>query len=249
MQCPRCGVLSADAWLVFQTYVQHQGIRGATTTTTLQRGREYHYSPVVTFDWMRCVDEECSQLVVRVHETEYEWVGEGTLSGPIEHTETYPLYPRGGVSRRLDAAVPDRFRKDYTEAAAIIDLSPRMSAVLARRILGDLLRLHGKTKSKYLTPQIDEFNKNKSHPRRLRDNLHHFREVSDFCAHTQESDEGEIIDVSREEAEWTLDITDRLFEYFIIERHRDLQMREAMDEKGKKAGRTAIPPLPKDEDD
>jgi hypothetical protein len=53
---------------------------------------------------------------------------------------------------------------------------------------------------------------------------------------------GEIIEVSREEAEWTLDVVDDLFDYFIVGPERDKARRADMDKKLKKAGRRAIEP-------
>jgi hypothetical protein len=84
--------------------------------------------------------------------------------------------------------------------------------------------------------------------RSLRENLHHFREVADFGAHTQKDDQQAAnIDVGREEAEWTLDVLDRLFDYFIATPAQDRKMREAMDERIKSAGRKPIEPLPLDD--
>lgn len=54
--------------------------------------------------------------------------------------ETWYVLPRFGSSVRLiDPTVPDPYRRDYEEATAILDVSPRMSAVLSRRLLADLL--------------------------------------------------------------------------------------------------------------
>jgi hypothetical protein len=101
-----------------------------------------------------------------------------------------------------------------------------MSAVLSRRILADLLeRYDGQTQFS-LAARIDNFSKDTTHPRRLRENLHYLREIADFGAHTQKDDQAEIVDVDRHEAEWTLEIIDRLFEYFILDPARDKEITE-----------------------
>jgi hypothetical protein len=131
------------------------------------------------------------------------------------------------------------------EAAAILDLSPRMSAVLSRRILGDLLERYAGQSRFFLTDRIDKFIADTTHPSYLRENLHHFREIADFGAHTQKNDQAEIINVDRAEAAWTLDILDSLFDYFIVAPERNRTLREAMDKKIEDAGRkplTAPPP-------
>lgn len=48
--------------------------------------------------------------------------------------------------------------------------------------------------------------------------------------------------MSRGEAEWTLDLVERLFEYFIVTPQRDKKMRVQMDERIKQAGRKPINP-------
>ena len=80
--------------------------------------------------------------------------------------------------------------------------------------------------------------------------LHHFREVGDFGAHTQEDQEEPettVIDVDRDEAEWTLDLVDRLFDYFIITPAKDEAIKRKVDEKGKRAGRKSLRPEAEEE--
>jgi hypothetical protein len=48
----------------------------------------------------------------------------------------------------------------------------------------------------------------------------------------------QIIDVDQHEAEWTLEIVDRLFDYFIVEPTTDREIRESIDEELREADRT-----------
>jgi len=122
-----------------------------------------------------------------------------------------------------------------------------MSSVLSRRILGDLLEHYAQIKNNSVAKQIDIFSADTAHPRRLREGLHHFREVGDFAAHTQTDEQtNEIIDVDRDEAEWTLDRVDGLFDYFIVGPKQEAERLAAMDKKIADAGRKKIPPLPPD---
>jgi len=121
-----------------------------------------------------------------------------------------------------------------------------MSAVLARRILADLLEQYAGNKEFGLADRIDAFNKKAAHPRDLRESLHHFREVANLGAHTETSDQGQTVRIEREEAEWTLSLVERLFEYLIVSPTRDQKMRDAIDEKIKAAGRKPIKRLPDD---
>ncbi len=198
-------------------------------------GTGYH------LDWMRCGNEDCEQLVIRMHT-----FTQGGYMQP-EVRESWFVFPRfGSTARPVDPTVPERFRRDFLEAAAILDISPRMSAVLARRILADLLAEYAGQKQFNLSDRIDAFNKDASRPRTLRENLHRFREVANLGAHTTTSDQGDIIEIEREEADWTLELVERLFEALIVAPAADRKMRDNIDAKIKAAGRKPIEPLPKD---
>jgi hypothetical protein len=58
----------------------------------------------------------------------------------------------------------------------------------------------------------------------------------------KDSSEPAIIDVDREEAEWTLDLVDRLFDYFILQPAKDKAIKQKLDSKIKRAGRTPLRP-------
>src|SRR5260370_360466 len=64
---------------------------------------------------------------------------------------------------------------------------------------------------------IDKVIEDTSYQRAIRENLHYLREIGGFGAHTQrDQTTGEIIDIGHDEAEWTLDVIDGLFDYFIV---------------------------------
>jgi hypothetical protein len=239
VKCPICGDHSPPAWRAFKT--EPSAAHGYVDALP---GAKSILEDVI-LDWMRCSNEECEELIVRVHEQRLT----GTVS-PLLRTDTWIVRPRfGDTERPIHAIVPEPFRTDYAEAAAILSLSPRMSAVLSRRILADLLESYAELTEFSLTARIDKFAADAAHPRQLRENLHHFREVADFGAHTQKDDQAAVINVGREEAEWTLDLLDRLFDYFIATPAKDQKIREAMDERIKGAGRKPIQPLPADPPD
>lgn len=237
MKCPTCGENTPDAW----EPLWRQAERGGQIHA-INRGTTGLVS--ISLDYMQCANPRCQEAVIRVHQTLSGGLAAKTRSerGP----ELWYACPRGS-SRRVDPRVPEPFRRDYNEAAAILGLSPRMSAVLSRRIMGDLLKAYAGKDHFSLTARIDSFTSESGRPSTLTDNLHHFREIADFGAHTQEDQEaaGEvsaIIDVDREEAEWTLDLVDRLFDYFIVTPAKDEAVRRKMDEKIEKAGRKPLRP-------
>jgi Domain of unknown function (DUF4145) len=235
VKCPICRDHSPPTWQHFYTRINGSEVAGLPS--------EKNVLEDVQLDWMRCSNEECEQLIVRVHEQRIT----GVLS-PLLRTDSWIARPRFGETERpIHALVPEPFRTDYAEAAAILEISHRMSAVLSRRILGDLLKKYAGKEQGTLAAQIDAFTGESGHPSSVTSNLHHFREVANFGAHTQEDQQAEdgepvVIDVDRDEAEWTLDMVDRLFDYFIVQPAKDEEIKSRMDEKIQRAGRKPLRP-------
>lgn len=234
MKCPVCGEHTPPSWHPFQTHMASGLIHA------LKAGKD-DVQEDVSVDWMRCGNEECEQLVVRMQERQVEFVG----NIPIEHRDSWLARPRFGQAQRpIDALIPEPFRKDYAEAGAILDLSHRMSAVLARKIVSDLLRKYAGRSEKRLTAQIDAYVTEPGHPGAITSGLHHVREAADMSAHTMEepdtSEEPAVIEIDREEAEWTLDFVDRLFVHFIVQPAKDAAIKARIEEKGARAGRRPL---------
>jgi len=237
MRCPTCGQNSPETWKVLK--VDFGGGTASYRDDIRGPGADRY-----KVDWMQCANQDCREIVIRVHKTGIRITGG---QEPVGVVTSLVVWPPGGAARRVvDPIVPPPMRDDLNEAASILDLSPRMSAVLARSILADLLAEFAGHKEFGLETQIDSFNKNTSHPRALRENLHRFRETANLGAHTTTSDQGAVIRVEREEAEWTLDLVARLFDYLIVTPASDKKMRDAIDEKIRAANRKPIKPLPDD---
>jgi hypothetical protein len=244
MKCPTCGENTPDAWSSW--HVLGGGGGGLSGLQQHLAGaihvsgrliREY----TISFDYMRCANHECQQLVIRGH----NGYRKPDPHAPEWITETWQVWPRR-TSRRIDPLVPSEIRKDYVEAAALLDVSPKMSAVLSRKIVFDLLESYAGVSEYTLKGSLDKFIADTTHPQRVRDNLQHLREIGDFGAHTKRDGVGQIIDVSHEDAEWTLDLIDRLFDYFIVDPERDRQMQAKWDKNVADVGRKPITPVPPD---
>jgi hypothetical protein len=246
MQCPVCSQHTPDAWELLVKLVR-PGYQDSITVEPPEVAHEPGHRPLRSFvsvDFMFCANPKCKQLIVRLHETLD--VPPHAVSNPETLTWTWLARPRRAV-RPINALVPEPFRSDYLEAAAILDTSPRMSAVLSRSILADLLAKYAQLTQYKLSDQVNAFIEDKSRPRSIRENLHYLREIADFGAHTQTNDRAEIIPVERDEAEWTLRVIDDLFEHFIVGPEKDRVIRERFDKKLADAGRNQIQALPEDE--
>ncbi len=232
MKCPTCGENTPESWSALFTFDDSF----SSGSSRFLEGPQAH-NRHVRLDWMLCANPECKELVIRVHESAA--LSDSSITSWLARPRT--------AGRVVDVVVPDPYRVDYLEAAAILDISSRMSAVLSRRILADILEKYAELTDFSLKARIDAFVADTSHPHSLRENLGYLIEMGNFGAHTQTNDQGEIVDVNQEEAAWTLDLVERLFDYFIVSPEKDRKIREAFDEKLNAAKRKPIDTPPEEE--
>jgi len=246
MDCPFCRHAIAATWQHFVANTNNLGLPNhqfqAQLHSAVSRGQGRNAVSVTT-QWLQC--QNCQEIVIQITRSE---------AGQNPPTETWIALPKRPNLPALSELVADPFRKDYLEAWTILEDSPRMSAVLSRRLLADLLEKYASLNQFSLAKRIDEFITDTHHPLRIRQNLHHLREMGDFGAHTQQDrtaptpaaqtfSDPAIINVDKAEAEWTLKIIGDLFEYFIIAPEKDKDMRSLIDQKLRDASRKAIAPL------
>lgn len=249
MRCPHCAVEVNESWqYLFNDRPDFRGnpsdhLEDIVGKTNVQ-GFETPLKADIAFAWMHCPNRACGRLIVKGESTRTT-----SSSGipQVKKLAEWVVLPRR-FTRHVNPLVPEQYADDYRQAAAILDDSPKASAGLARRVLADLLADYGKYTQFQLSARIDAFVKDPNNPSALRQHLHYLREIADFGVHTQkDSTTGVIIDVEVGEAEWCLDVLDRLFDYFIIGPQRDDKMRTAFDEKLAQAGRKPIAPLPNED--
>jgi hypothetical protein len=244
-KCPHCNCANADMWesLVGFTDAKGQPLTEASKRMTAilpkrveisEQSTEMAESAIIY--WTQCRNVDCGRLVVFVEYGEhYEIDRHPTLR------QGWFAIPKRGAPRPIDERVPEPFRTDYLEASLILTDSARMSAVLARKILADLLERYANVpRSLKLSKMIDDFLGQKGHPSHVTDNLHYLREIADFAAHTQKDTLGNIVDINPGEAEWTLETVDSLLDYFIVGPEKDKQRRATFDMKIAAAQRKPI---------
>ena len=232
IKCPYCGSHMPAHWEPLYTFDERGDQRKGFTCGV--HGQPFH-SEKYEFDWMACFNDACKQVIVRVQKRLIEFRTKTVLS-----EEEWYAVPRKGQPRTVDPLVPDRYKLPYIKASLIIGDAPDLSGVASGRILAALLREYAGLHQRYLSKQIEEFIKDTRHPSRLLENLHYLREIRNFAAHEQADAEGNEIEIGLAEAEWTLNVIDDLFDYFIVGPEKDRLRRAAFDEKIQKAGRRAI---------
>lgn len=208
IRCPHCAVSTA---VVFETL-------GAQC----MRQRDGNEKAWYRVDYGYCQSSECRRLIVRlVRETEGE-----------EATKRY-VEPHGRA-RSDTRHVPAGILSDYKEACAVLELSPAASAALARRCLQGLIHEHFKIREARLHDAIKKVTELSTLPPHLAEGLERIREIGNLAAHPKHNERmGLIVDVGREEAEWTLEILESLFKHCYVEpreyKRRTQRLRERMD--------------------
>ncbi len=168
---------------------------------------------------MRCANSECREVVIWVSEQTRGFIG----GVPAKVNESkWIAYPHGaGVVPTVDPTVKAELAQDYREAYLVLDLSPRLAAVMARSIVEDLLRDAGYTG--YLTSQIEKCLRDPDRTTAIKDLLDPLRALGDWGAHPFKDDEGNRLPVDRAVVEWALGTIGLLFDHFVVGPERDRQ--------------------------
>jgi hypothetical protein len=229
MKCPRCGENTPDYWQLFQI-VDKKPDGGTSTGNSIHDDRKRTPDGAVSykFDWMICAADECGQVVVRSRRM--------YRVPPDQSAEEVTIIVPRRRHRTVEKIVQDTepgMTRDYREAVSVLFDSPRLSALLSRRIVADLLAKYAKLTDYTLYDRIKKFRADPQYPSGLGDNLDSLREIGNWTAHTKtnKDDQAEVIEASAEEAEWSLDILDRLFNYFIVGPAKDAAMRHSINAK------------------
>lgn len=131
-----------------------------------------------------------------------------------------PLIPNSHA-KQFPSYIPEAIRKDYEEAYAIVNLSPKASATLARRCLQGMIRnFHGIIKSRL----IDEINSLQTVvPASQWKAIDALRSIGNIGA-LMEKDINTIVDVDPDEAEKLLKLIELLIDKWYIARHDEEEL-------------------------
>ena len=119
--------------------------------------------------------------------------------------------------------MPQTLKDDYLEACDVLEISPKASAVLSRRVLQGVLKEQGHD-SRSLYQQIDDVLEEKGEkalPTSIKDTIHFVRKFGNFSAHPiTEETTLQVVDIEDGEAEWCLQIIEALFTHYYVESDR-----------------------------
>lgn len=236
MKCPFCCDNTAEVWIPLLNNHDSDRQNIGKSSHCLYMGSQLlppNRRRYIQVEWMQCQSPDCEELIVRVTRRD------------VDNSKQWFAVPRKTVPT-IDPLVPENYARDYNEAWMILDDSYRMSATLSRKVLADLLADFGGLKNRNLTDAVNAFIEDRSHPKRIQENLHHLRVMGNLGAHTKKDSDGQILEIDKDEAEWSLKVVSDLFDYFIIGPVKDSEQRTAFNKKLKDAGKDPIKPLSED---
>ena len=128
-------------------------------------------------------------------------------------------YGHDPVIPTVSEEVPQRFKDDFGDAHAVLKLSPKAAAGLARRILEAIFREQGYAQDR-LVDQINavlgESDQTRTLPTELNRIVDAVRKFGNFSAHEKMNAKEMVIDVEPGEAEWCLEIVEQLFDHYYV---------------------------------
>ena len=174
----------------------------------------------------------CSHPIVDI-------AAQNMVGGPVFDRKTiYPIFPQ---IIQIDPVVPETQRNDFLEAANVLDISPKASAALSRRILQSILKEQGylsRDLAKQIKAVLEEPDPDKKLPLATRKTIDAVRNFRNFSAHQQQDPiTSEVIDVEPEEAMWCLEIVLALFEHYYIRPAADAMKIAELNRKLQQAGK------------
>lgn len=219
--CPHCGIAQI---------VTSKAMSNTRSFSDIGKTREmeaYNNASRVAFvtEAVRCASQSCRRLTVNAS----LMIG---LVGPNGAEAIYGsdlrklrLYPAGS-GKPFPAGVPEAMLEDYNEAWAIIDLSPKSSATLARRCLQAMIRDFCGIKERTLFHEIETLEKRLGEdtlPKGVEPEtvqaMKVLKDKGNIGAHMTEEN-GKVVGVDPDEAENLLGLIEMLFTDWYVARHK-----------------------------
>ncbi|HEY2354499.1 MAG TPA: DUF4145 domain-containing protein [Gaiellaceae bacterium] len=178
---------------------------------------------------------ECENFIAELRLTDV------ATSQLVKGAMVWPLHHVRPVAPEVDSAYAD----DYSEAAAILGISPKASAALSRRLVQHVIREKAGIKKGSLDEEITMLIGAGVLPGWLASNVDAIRAVGNFAAHPIKStNTGEVVEVEPGEAEFLLDVLDDLFDFYFVQPEKAKQHLAGINAKLADAGKPALKQVP-----
>lgn len=226
MKCPHCTVTVHIQW---------------------NTGSIYVYKGEMLWGWQASSCPACDKTIIKIGRDH------GRISEGAKHKVELPdlederiVFPRVAQRDPLGDEVPKDLKADFLEACEVLSISPKASAALSRRVLQALLQEHGYTAgslAQQVDAVLDEKDPSKVLPSSIRNSVDAIRNFGNFSAHRiTDKTTLQVIDVDPEEAEWCLEIVERLFEHYYVQPAAAAEKVAALNAKLGQAGKPATKP-------
>ncbi len=226
MICPKCNL----------------GIRFEISSTSPVYNEEHPTIKQYGFDVAHGFCPECNQFVVLLRHGKwwspnYNNEGSQELTGILSQQIIFPLT----ALKKVEPEVPESYRREFQEAYSVLQISPRASAAMSRRLLQTILREEFGIKKRNLADEIDAFLSTPGIPSYLSQEIDAIRNVGNFASHPiKNTQTGEIVEVEPGEAEWLIDVLDALFDFVFIQPVKMEKRRVQLNEKLTAAGKPSM---------
>lgn len=203
-QCPYCSMImpiSDDT-----KDMQYPSFHSPNGTLYFSQGIGYKES-CVAMTFYKCPN--CGQFTIQAKGLGENVKDINTQIRPTSSAKQFPDY------------IPEAIRKDYEEACAIVNLSPKASATLSRRCLQGMIRDFWDIKESNLAKAIERLEGNIPTPQwKVIDGV---RRIGNIGAH-MEKDINLIVDIEPGEAQKLIKLIEHLLEQWYINRHDQEQL-------------------------
>jgi hypothetical protein len=211
MECLHCGISFHDSW----------------SETTLSNSG-YNNTVWIALNAM-C--PSCHNAIVKLQKREY-FQTPGVSPRDIG---TFIAFPRNRFRKPTPSEVPEAIKDDYEEACAVLSISEKASAALARRCLQAILREQDypqRDLAKQIDAVLNETDPTKAIPTGLRTTIDAIRNFGNFSAHpVTDQTTLQIVDVEPEEAEWCLEILEEMFDHYYVKPAQAVLRKAALNQK------------------
>ena len=183
---------------------------------------------------------ECHKFLVVIRRGQY-YEQYDSNSRELTPDSITPIFPPPSNGHSIAPEIPEPYRNDFGEAVAIVDLSPKASAAISRRILQQILRDELKITHKTLDQEINEFIEKANVPTHLINAVDAVRQIGNFAAHPiKDKNTGEVLSVEPGEAEWLLDVLESLFDFVFVQPILLATKKDALNKKLTAAGKPLL---------
>lgn len=199
-RCPFCGqIMSLTEKTLSKNYLTFDAVYTSPLST----------APYLGITIYKCPNDECAQESVIVF-------GKNGMIG----NHSVWVYPES-TAIIFPECVPEAIRKDYEEACAILQKSPKASATLSRRCLQGMIRDFWGIKKNRLVDEINELQGKV--PAAQWAAIDALRQLGNIGAH-MEKDVNLIVDVEPGEAAQLIRLIELLIDKWYINRHEEEEL-------------------------